>query len=331
MLPQIKTAIGSNAQVIGTNDDAQISKLSCVNLGYFKDEFLQFFVRKPQKRSPLINRGYYSRFAIIRKILMDFLAQNASEKQVISLGAGFDTTWFQLYSEGITPRLYLEIDFANVFQRKAQVILATPALQQMVYGDQAITEQIKQDALGYGRVSSEKYRTIPTDLRNLEQLQEELQKINLQFNLPTLILSECCLVYLEPEDSQKVVNYFGTHFDNAIIVVYEQICPDDAFGKQMVMNLEQRGCPLRGLKATPTTQAHIERLIDNGWQRGFCKDMDRIYREVLDKNDRKRIEKLEIFDEFEEWHMIQQHYCISVAINDAVQWSSRCSFQEYLA
>lgn len=29
-----------------TNDDAQASKASCVQLGYFEDKFIQYFVRK---------------------------------------------------------------------------------------------------------------------------------------------------------------------------------------------------------------------------------------------------------------------------------------------
>ncbi|RVW32332.1 hypothetical protein CK203_078925 [Vitis vinifera] len=31
-----------------------------------------------------------------------------------------------------------------------------------------------------------------------------------------------------------------------------------------------------------------------------------------------RIERLELFDEFEEWHMMQEHYCVAYAINDAM-------------
>lgn len=44
-------------EVQGTNDDAQVSKLSCIRAGYIHDEYLQFFVRRASRRSPLINRG----------------------------------------------------------------------------------------------------------------------------------------------------------------------------------------------------------------------------------------------------------------------------------
>ena len=41
--------------------------------------------------------------------------------------------------------------------------------------------------------------------------------------LPTYILSECVLVYLEPGTSTKVVGWLGAHFRNAAMVVYEQV------------------------------------------------------------------------------------------------------------
>ena len=36
-----------------------------------------------------------------------------------------------------------------------------------------------------------------------------------------------------------------------------------------------------------------------------------------DPADRRRIERLELFDELEEWHLIQQHYCIAIGVKDS--------------
>ena len=60
---------------------------------------MHLFVSKPERKPPLINRGYYSRVTAVRRVLDDFLhAGNADgsarPKQVISLGAGFDTLYF---------------------------------------------------------------------------------------------------------------------------------------------------------------------------------------------------------------------------------------------
>lgn len=41
--------------------------------------------------------------------------------------------------------------------------------------------------------------------------------------------------------------------------------------------------------------------------------MTTIYSNKLDAAERGRIERLEIFDEFEEWILLQNHYCICLA------------------
>ena len=46
-------------------------------------------------------------------------------------------------------------------------------------------------------------------------------------------------------------------------------------------------------------------MLSGGWNQASSVDMDEIYRLHLDKADKARVERLEIFDEFEEWHMIQ--------------------------
>jgi tRNA wybutosine-synthesizing protein 4 len=57
---------------------------------------------------------------------------------------------------------------------------------------------------------------------------------------PTYVLCECVLVYMEPEHSAALVRWFGERCPRAVGVVYEQINPDDAFGRQMVLNLQVR-------------------------------------------------------------------------------------------
>ena len=50
-----------------TNDDASISKLCAIQLGYWKDDYLKIFLkasssRQNAKKAPEINRGYYIRY-----------------------------------------------------------------------------------------------------------------------------------------------------------------------------------------------------------------------------------------------------------------------------
>lgn len=40
-------------------------------------------------------------------------------------------------------------------------------------------------------------------------------------------------------------------------------------------------------------------------------NMTKVYNKHLDATEKSRIERLEMFDEFEEWVLLQDHYCIA--------------------
>ncbi|KAL1185939.1 hypothetical protein V6Z11_A01G144600 [Gossypium hirsutum] len=73
-----------------------------------KDDYIHLFVRRPVRRSPVINHGYFARWAALRKLLYQFLdcegsnsEKGKTKRQILSLGAGFDTTYFQLQGSTI--------------------------------------------------------------------------------------------------------------------------------------------------------------------------------------------------------------------------------------
>lgn len=41
--------------------------------------------------------------------------------------------------------------------------------------------------------------------------------------IPTLIIAECVLVYLEPEDSSALIKFFNNKLKQSIFIVYEQV------------------------------------------------------------------------------------------------------------
>jgi tRNA wybutosine-synthesizing protein 4 len=89
--------------------------------------------------------------------------------------------------------------------------------------------------------------------------------------------------------------------------------PKDAFGRMMLQNLEDRGCQLLGLKECPDEDSHKQRMLSCGMTASQAWSMLYIHNNLLNKKERSRIEKLEIFDEFEEWDMLQSHYLICIS------------------
>ncbi|KAL5212452.1 hypothetical protein ABZP36_023299 [Zizania latifolia] len=302
-------ARSSPAAVQATNDDAVASKLSCVNKGYMKDDYVHFFKLKMIGNSNLFSfpndsEGYYARWSVLRKLMRQFLnsgngSNDQKRKQILSLGAGFDTTFFQLQGEGITPYLYVELDFKEVTSKKAAIINHYSEMKEKLGPEASIS-------IEKGEVTSEHYKLFSADIRDIPKLDSVIHMAEMNPSLPTFIIAECVLIYLDPTSISAIVSWASDKFSTAISFLYEQIHPDDAFGEQMIIILE-----------VPSF-IHKEKLfLDHGWKRAAAWDMLKIYNDFINSEERHRIERLELFDEFEEWHMMQEHYCVAYGINDA--------------
>lgn len=324
----------SDQIVIGTSDDAAVSKMSCVNLGYYADPDLPYFVSKHaiSRRPPLINRGYYARVAAVQTILNDFLSaksdQSNNQRQIISIGAGSDTNFFRLVrSNQMTDCVrYVEVDFPSAIVQKAAIIHSKPELYSMVdpsfnqSNNQSIPDpHTHPDSLPSNPVFVyDRLSLVGADLRNLDQLDQAINQAGIDRTLPTLFLAECVLIYMPAVDTDRLINWSSNQFTGgSVFVSYEQIHPFDPFGQTMITNLIARGCPLLGYNDYPTIEAHQKRYHSLGYSRYQGADMNDIYRLKVDRTEIKRIERLELFDEFEEWHLIQAHYHISLASKGA--------------
>ncbi|KMZ63787.1 hypothetical protein ZOSMA_39G00570 [Zostera marina] len=89
-----------------------------------------------------------------------------------------------------------------------------------------------------GEVLSDCYKLLPVDLCDIGKPNDIVKLAELDSSRPTFIIAECVLIYLEPNSSRAIVSWSSKTFSNALFFLYEQIRPNDAFGEQMIENLE---------------------------------------------------------------------------------------------
>lgn len=265
--------------------------------------------------------GTYARTVGIDRLVHGFLSSNKGVwKQIISLGAGSDTRFFRLASSGnLVDCVYHELDFAENSRKKVVSVQRSHKLRALS-GDDAellFTED---------EIHSSRYHLHAVDLRSLDaKNQGEYSKrpmlTSIRPDLPTLILSECCLTYLNPETADSVIHHFMTQVLQEStprgLVLYEPINPFDAFGKVMVSNLAARGIVLQTLHKYSSLEAQRARLKMYGFENGQrAVDVSFLHSLWISDTERERISKVEMLDEVEELNLLMQHYCIAWGWHD---------------
>lgn len=166
---------------------------------------------------------------------------------------------------------------------------------------------------------SPSYHIHPLDLRSLGPSDSPSEILpGVDTKLPTLLISECCLIYLAPTEAAQVVAFFTERlFGPATttplgLVLYEPIRPDDPFGRTMVSNLATRGIQLQTLHKYASLEAQRTRLREQGFTSNqAAADIDFIWERWVPEGEKERVTGLEFLDEMEEWQLLARHYCIA--------------------
>ncbi|KAJ5361911.1 hypothetical protein N7541_002755 [Penicillium brevicompactum] len=331
---------GKDQVVQGTDNDASVSRLSAVQLGYLDDPYATALTPpgSATRRLPIINRGRaittitiskqraianpatgtYVRTTTIDQLVTRFLgpwAPDNKRKQIISLGAGSDTRVFRLLSLRQSPDfVYHELDFAVNTTAKIRAIRSAPELQRVLGIDSSVPEKdspVKVSEAG-DALQSPSYHIHPVDLRTLSSHDDPAKALpGVETDLPTLLISECCLVYLSPVEAQKVVLWGETAVPLGLIL-YEPIRPNDAFGEVMVSNLAAREIQLQTLHKYASLEAQRARFRDQGFGDGQAAgDVEFLWKKWVSEEEKDRVAGLEMLDEMEEWELLARHYCIA--------------------
>ncbi|KAI2621390.1 leucine carboxyl methyltransferase [Hypomontagnella submonticulosa] len=305
-------AVSHDATIQGTDTDAAVSRMSAVDLGYLEDPFAQYFVQNTAggavRRLPIINRGTYTRTTALDRLISSFLSGTAmQERQIISLGAGTDTRCFKLFSQPSQAGLiYHEIDFPTIASKKLQLVNATPQLRSILSNPQAEDGGWSSPSLRNGC----QYWCHGLDLRDL--LKDDTAPLKgIRNDIPTILISECCLCYLETTEARGVIKYFAEKMPNLAIIIYEPIHPNDSFGRQMVSNLATRRIRMPTLDAYQDRDKQQTRLKDAGFEMVQSLTIGDIWRKWITEEEKERVDSLEGLDEVEEWNLLADHYTVA--------------------
>ncbi|KAF6016391.1 LCMT2 [Bugula neritina] len=309
----------NSCSVQGTNDHSILSKHAMCKAGYSYDPFLQSFTLKSApRRSPLINRGYYIRDQAVQISLHSFLKESTSDsaaKQIISLGAGFDTSFFKLSTQSndtLSTVYYVEVDFPEVAERKRMLIERSDLCRSVIDTAERFTP-----THSCVKLATSQYCLLGIDLADVSLLAEVFSShTKLAMELPTLLLSECVMTYMEPALSSQLIQHLHSLFPCSVFITYEQVVPGDSFGLFMQSHFTKLNSSLRGINTYPTKQAQRERYLATGYNKVDVLTMKEVY-DSLSLAEKNRIWKLELFDEFEEWNLKCYHYVLVLARSDA--------------
>lgn len=223
----------------------------------------------------------------------------------MSLGAGSDTRYFRLRrANKHTNFAYHELDFKENNLNKIDR-LQSPACVQAVRtlcNIDLSAAQIKGGTLALGD-----FNIHAIDLRQLTGEADWLDK-----TLPTLLISECCLIYLSPEESDAVLNYFSNQLWHVpvAVVIYEPFRSDDSFGRTMLRNLLTRGIVLQTIEKYSNEAEQRQRLTQRKLQARSA-DTNFIWENWISSSEKTRVDNLEWMDEIEEFVLLAKHYCIT--------------------
>lgn len=333
-----------------TDLDALSCRLNCNNIGYFnpKDKNIEKIIGTYQRylqfchgytnlsatrtlkssfndrKLPIINRGTYLRTELINKIVTEFIDNN-EQCQILSLGSGSDTRCFDIVERCPSVK-YIEIDFPENAKMKKLAILQDQELSKITNCniDLVIVENKDHFESLESDLICENYKLFGFDLRLLCEPEKNFKEIdvlknNIDLNRPTLVISECVLCYLTPQDNLNIIRFWNEQFQNTLmaLVIYEPLSLNDPFGKQMSENLISRGINLLTFDEFPTLESKITFLKDACNLRNVkATDMSSIggysrnEKSWINETDTNKINKLELIDEVEEIQLLLLHYCL---------------------
>ncbi|KAH3675897.1 hypothetical protein WICMUC_002467 [Wickerhamomyces mucosus] len=316
--------------VQGTNDYSIVSKRSVEKLysGPLSEDptrviphYFQHFVKKAARRSPAINRGYWTRMESIKnssyKIIQDSVSKG-KKVVVINLGAGYDPLAFQ-YLDPLNPEnsnlkdfvQFVDVDYPDLNKIKIDLINQSQELK-------TIIGEPKESNFTGVDLKTPNYTVLSCDLKNINLFLKQLEYLELNDeNITKIYIAEVSIAYMLPKYADPVIKA-TSQFPNSHFLLLEQLLPsglDHGFARTMMFHFSKLNSPLNSVETYPTIEKQIQRFTNLGYN-GTVEAQDLFsFWKSLPREIKEKVNKVEHFDEWEEFIVFGQHYLILHASN----------------
>ena len=147
-------------------------------------------------------------------------------------------------------------------------------------------------------------------------LKKVLEEEKIDPKIPTLIIAECVMVYLDPEAVEPIIQFFGETFKTVAFMDYEIFNSKSNFGKMLLSNFAKRGLNLDAIENFESLPQIEGMFKKNGFARCQVENMNTIFMKFLPQPEVQRVRKLEWLDEWEELRLMQDHYFIAIGVKN---------------
>ncbi|KAI1825176.1 leucine carboxyl methyltransferase [Xylaria intraflava] len=310
--------------VMQTNSSSIVSKRSVERI-YYPDEphYFRYFVKKFQRRAPLINRGYHLRLHVIDTAVRRFLERPGDKtKLVINLGCGSDVLPWQCmarYPDACRRAKFIDIDFPDLMAKKRTIVLNTPELR-------SVFEPLDTDAGEHVLLKSGMYSQIGCDLRNTADIKNALSICLDISECIFMFVAEVSITYMETQSADSVIEW-ASSLSQAEFCLLEQIIPDGSdhpFARTMLGHFEKLNTPLKSVFEYPNLEAQSSRFSRLGWSQVEAVSLWQMWTDDkwISASKRQELDNVEPFDEWEEFALFAGHYCVVIARNFTIDAES---------
>jgi len=169
---------------------------------------------------------------------------------------------------------------------------------------------------------SNEYFQVGCDLRDLKTLEASLADIlgpDFHHECTFIFVAEVSITYMETEGADAVIQWASTLSDHSEFVLLEQILPAGAahpFASTMLTHFDKLNTQIKSVDKYPTVESQHARFVAKGWNSSASRVWT-LWEAWADEKDafltageRRKLDEVEPFDEWEEFALFASHYCV---------------------